>query len=82
MSEWARRAHHYLNVSGRFRGFRGMNEGQKYEAVKEGLLEFLRENPIRREEAEEALEWFLANKKFHEAKAFAKIMNLKIGKRR
>ena len=82
MSEWARRAHHYLNTTGRFRGFKWMSEGRKYETIKEGLIEFIRENPIGGKEAEEALEWFLANKKFHEARVFAKLMNLKIGKRK
>ncbi len=81
MSEWARRAHHYLNVTGRLRGFRELSEGLKYEIVREGLLEFMRENPISKEDAEEALEWFLMNRKFHEAKVFAKMMGLKLGKR-
>ncbi len=82
MSEWARRAHHYLNVTGRFRGFKNLSEGQKYQIVKEGLIEFLKLNPISKEEAEEALEWFLSRKKVHEARALAKIMKLKIGRRK
>ncbi len=82
MSEWAKRAHHYLNITGRFIGFKNLSEGQKYQVVKEGLIEFLGLNPISREEAEEALEWFLSRKKIHEARALAKIMKLKIGKRR
>ncbi|MCD6245046.1 MAG: hypothetical protein J7J65_07445 [Candidatus Korarchaeota archaeon] len=82
MSEWARRAHHYLNITGRFRGFRNLSDGQKYQVVKEGLLEFLEQNPLSKEEAEEALEWFLSRKKIHEAKALAKIMKLKFRRRR
>lgn len=82
MSDWARRAHHYLNVTGRLRGFRELSEGQKYEVIKEGILEFMKENPIGGEEVEEALEWFLSRRKFHEAKVFAKVMGLKIGRRR
>ncbi|MCD6349018.1 MAG: hypothetical protein J7L91_05260 [Candidatus Korarchaeota archaeon] len=82
MSEWARRAHHYLNITGRFRGFKNLREGQKYEVVKEGLLEFLEQNSLSREEAEEALEWFLRRRKIHEARALAKIMKLKIRKRK
>ncbi len=82
MSEWARKAHHYLNVTGRFRGFRKLSDGQRYEVVKEGLQEFLKQNPLTREEAEEALEWFLSRRRVHEARALAKLMKLKLGKRR
>ncbi len=82
MSEWASRAHHYLNVTGRFKNFKRMSEGQRYEIIKEGLLEFIRENPINEGEVEEALEWFITNKKVHEARAFAKIMGLKVGRKR
>ncbi|MDW8035364.1 MAG: hypothetical protein RMI85_02785 [Candidatus Korarchaeum sp.] len=81
MSDWARRAHHYLNITGRLRGFRELSEGQRYEVIREGLMEFMRENPISKEDAEEALEWFLARRKVHEAKVFAKIMGLRIGRR-
>ncbi|RDD54090.1 MAG: hypothetical protein BA066_01145 [Candidatus Korarchaeota archaeon NZ13-K] len=82
MSEWARRAHHYLNVTGRLRGFRNLSEGQRYEVIREGILEFMRDNPIGEDEAEEALEWFLARRKIHEARVFAKVMGLRIGRRR
>ncbi|ACB06942.1 hypothetical protein D9Q81_08995 [Candidatus Korarchaeum cryptofilum] len=82
MSEWARRAHHYLNSTGRFKNFKKMSEGQRYEVIKEGLLEFIRGNPIGEGEVEEALEWFIANRKVHEARAFAKIMGLKVGRKR
>lgn len=82
MSEWARRAHHYLNITGRLRGFRELSDGMKYEVIREGLLEFMRDNPISEEDAEEALEWFLSRRKPHEARVFAKIMGLRIGGRR
>jgi len=59
-----------------------LSDGQRYEVVKEGLREFLELNPLTREEAEEALEWFLSRRRIHEARALAKLMKLKLGKRR
>ncbi len=82
MSDWARRAHHYLNITGRFRGFRRLSDGQRYEVIREGLEEFLRDNPLTREGAEEALEWFLSKRRIHEARALAKLMGLRIGRRK
>ncbi len=59
-----------------------MSDGQRYEVVKEGLQEFLEQNPLTREEAEEALEWFLSRRRVHEARALAKLMKLKLGRRK
>ena len=75
---WARKAHSYLARRGTFRGFRKLTEGQKYQLIRIGLEEYLRLNPLPPEFADEAIEWFLAHRKYHEAKALAKLMGRRV----
>lgn len=57
-----------------------MTDGQKYHLIRLGLEEYLKLNPLPSEFADDAIEWFLAHRKFHEAKALAKLIGRRVPK--